>query len=232
MKAKLSALVLGIVTASVTTFATPIVITPWPVGNTNYYDMQDFDHYKAYKWKLNLDYFYKNSPNYVPNSTWTVTSGKLEIFNITNNMEPESNDILRANLLDLSTAPVASPNSTIVYTDAQAPSNLFGSANLSRGWSRSTKIGSFSDNNGKTATNNISWVFNTALIDKINDYKSENGWIGIGFDPDCHYTNTGVKLTLDVKSVPVNVPEPSSVGLLLMGLTMIGGISINRKKQA
>jgi hypothetical protein len=46
-----------------------------------------------------------------------------------------------------------------------------------------------------------------------------NGIFGFGFDPDCHYNNDGVTLTIET-SVPV--PEPT-VGLLVtVGLGLFG----------
>jgi hypothetical protein len=230
MKSKFNALLLGIATASVATFATQIEITPWPVGEESFSDMQDLDHYKAYKWKLNLDYFYQHSSNYVPNSTWEITSAKLEIFNITN--FDDNTNILRADLLDLSTTPVVSPNSTIVYTDNQERSDWFGSPNLDLGFSSRARIGCYVDENGANTRENKGWEFSEALIDSMNDYKSAQGWVGIGLDPDCHYWNSGVKLTIDVKTTPISVPEPGSIGLLLMGLTMVGGVALSRKKRS
>jgi hypothetical protein len=225
MKLKFSALILGIIMASMTTFATQIVITPPDP------DMGDLVHANAYKWKLDLN---KIVP--LANSTWEVSSAKLEILGIRNTMEPEA-DILYASLLDLmGNSIVAEKNSVVTKTDDRS-ANYFGgtySGDAARieGYTSSSQIGTWSDDNINDGTrHNISWDINK---DIFNSYKSDNGWIGIGIDPDCEYTipqdlNYGVQLTLDYR---LKVPEPTSIGMLLMGLMMFGGVALSRKKRS
>ena len=47
----------------------------------------------------------------------------------------------------------------------------------------------------------------------LNAYLAD-GRIGLGFDPDCHFYNTGVDFTL-------TTPEPGSLGLLVSGMFLL-----------
>jgi len=42
-----------------------------------------------------------------------------------------------------------------------------------------------------------------------------DGKFGIGIDPDCHYTDDSIKLTINYASQPTHVPDAASTGVLL-----------------
>jgi hypothetical protein len=48
----------------------------------------------------------------------------------------------------------------------------------------------------------------------LTSYLSD-GKFGIGIDPDCHYTDDSISLTITYASKPTNVPDATSTGLLL-----------------
>jgi len=60
------------------------------------------------------------------------------------------------------------------------------------------------------------------LVGTLNEYASD-GVFGFGFDPDCHYYNSGVQL-----QVITAVPEPAT--MLLVGMGLIGAGLFSRKK--
>ncbi len=60
----------------------------------------------------------------------------------------------------------------------------------------------------------------TNYIDGINGAGTP-GTIGIALDPDCHFFNDGVSLTLQTQALTTQaVPEPASLMLLGTGLVM------------
>ena len=64
------------------------------------------------------------------------------------------------------------------------------------------------------------------LLDELTTYSSD-GIFGIGIDPDCHYYNNGVTLTINTQ--PVGVPEPSVFFLFGSGLVGLAFFSLRRK---
>jgi hypothetical protein len=60
----------------------------------------------------------------------------------------------------------------------------------------------------------ITYVFDNDEILALNEYLHNDGNFALGFDPDCHFYNNGVTLTLTYGVTP----EPASLGLLSAGL--------------
>lgn len=63
----------------------------------------------------------------------------------------------------------------------------------------------------------ITYVFDDTEIDWLNNYISD-GNFGIGFDPDCHFFNEGITLTIETAPVPI----PGAVLLGMLGLSVAG----------
>ncbi len=90
-----------------------------------------------------------------------------------------------------------------------------------------TTVGVWTDPQGGSARN-FDLVFDFAslgLLGTLQNYALD-GRLGFIFDPDCHYYNDGIKLT--IATGRANVPEPSA--LLLLGLGLAGvGMIVRRK---
>jgi hypothetical protein len=60
----------------------------------------------------------------------------------------------------------------------------------------------------------LSYRLTSEQLKMLNTYAAD-GKFGLGFDPDCHFYNSGVKLEVVTGSVPV--PEPQTLVLLALG---------------
>jgi len=73
-------------------------------------------------------------------------------------------------------------------------------------------IADYQDMNGKDIKETVTYKFSDlGLVDDVNLFKINN-IIAIAFDPDCHFWNCGVELT--IKGEPSNAVEPISWGQL------------------
>jgi len=69
------------------------------------------------------------------------------------------------------------------------------------------------------------YVFSNAQVDILNDYLAD-GTVGLALDPDCHFFNDGVKLTLTLRTSGISsVPEPATMAFLTVG----GGLMLFRR---
>jgi len=64
----------------------------------------------------------------------------------------------------------------------------------------------------------LSYEFTKDQVDALNGYAAD-GRFGLGFDPDCHFYNCGVKL--DIVTELGEVPEPATAGLLAVGMVAV-----------
>jgi hypothetical protein len=62
----------------------------------------------------------------------------------------------------------------------------------------------------------LSYRLTPEQVKILNTYASD-GKFGLGFDPDCHFYNSGVKLDIVTGSPVVPVPEPQTLVLLSLG---------------
>ena len=76
-----------------------------------------------------------------------------------------------------------------------------------------------------TSPVDITIDFPSSHVTTLNDYFLADGNFAIGLDPDCHYYNNGIALTL--KTAPVPVP-----GAVLLGMLGLGVAGIKLRKHA
>jgi hypothetical protein len=84
------------------------------------------------------------------------------------------------------------------------------------GWSY--KLGGMS---GSNQLYTYTFVFDTTQTGLLQSYITAGGDFAIGLDPDCHFFNDGVSLTVLTSSTTTAVPEPASLALLGSGLLAV-----------
>jgi hypothetical protein len=167
-------------------------------------DLYDLDHYSAYSWGIGWTH------------TSEVITGAQLSFSKIYDWTVEANDTLWLNLLSNASSGVT------VFNDNSAGGNYF--QNYS-----GMLLGTWSDPNGGGPGTDVTFTFNSAAITALNGYAAD-GNFGLGLDPDCHYFNCGVKLTVTTDRQPV--PEPSTMLLFGLGLTAGGVVMMRRKRLA
>jgi hypothetical protein len=60
-------------------------------------------------------------------------------------------------------------------------------------------------------------VLNQTQLAALMDYAAAQTF-GFGFDPDCHYYNDGVSLTIET----CTVPEPTTMGAMMSAVAVVG----------
>jgi hypothetical protein len=146
-------------------------------------DLDDLDHFYAYAWGAAID---------IPDGEF-ITGATLSIKNIWD-WTKEDNDILNITLLDNPTLGIQK------FYDNQGGGDYFAGQGV--------KVGSWTDPIGGYARN-VNLTFDLGALGLLDEFiaRAETGKVGFGFDPDCHYFNDGVKLT--VHTAPV--PEPATI---------------------
>jgi len=190
--------------------ATVYSLAPTP-GN-----LGDLDHNSFLAWGLNWA---------LPQGE-TITAATLSFTKIWDwKVEP---DALYIHLLD--TAPLG-VNS---WTDNEGGGDFFASSLFNSLGIAHVKLAEWSDPFGgnPAKAHNLSFAFNAGQLTALQGYLNSagaNGWarFGFGFDPDCHYYNSGVGF--NITTVRRSVPEGGSSALLL-GMA-VGSIAYLRRKQ-
>jgi hypothetical protein len=194
----------------------------------------DLYHGNAYYWRVNVDSYLST---YAPGEI--LDHATLTVQNINNTPEPDNSDALYMSLLDVNKPYLSQyANQIKVYTD-DTQGNYFSNTMHEidepfNNYTGKTDIATYSDANWYYQNGAVvnpsetkSWDIAGSLIDSYKNDAASNGFVGIGLDPDCHYSGS-IVLTLSTKSV--SVPEPGSLSLMLLGLTSLAGAFFVRRK--
>ncbi|MCC6483786.1 MAG: hypothetical protein IT209_02975 [Armatimonadetes bacterium] len=164
-------------------------------------DLYDLDHYYNYLWGVGWQ-----TP-----AGETITNATLTIKNINNWTLERDNNWLYMHLID--NAPTGVKSSW----DNESNGDEFAHAG--------PLIDVYTDNDTKAHT--LTYDFSQlGLVPYLQSYAADGKW-GIGFDPDCHYFNDGIKLvvcTTTSTTPPPPVPEPMTMVMSFMGLSSLGAI--------
>ncbi|MBN1307327.1 MAG: PEP-CTERM sorting domain-containing protein [Chitinispirillaceae bacterium] len=171
----------------------------------------DLDHENAVLWNINIGAYLENATA----KGEVLVSADLYVADLMNLWEDEI-DSLFINLLDVSEG--SGWQNVVEYEDPIADN-----VNYFSDWASAVPMESYS-HQGFWANNY------TASLDvaTINSYSSDNGWVGIGLDPDCHYVFNRDLSMLVLETAPAPVPEPTIISLIGCGL--LGFLFIRRKK--
>ena len=166
------------------------------VFDPNPSDIYDLDHYRYYTWGIDFD------------TQGEEISNVFLTFDNIHNWRPEDNSLF-IHLLD--DAP--SGLTVGIDTDPTIADYFDGEGDLIDAWT---------DPNGGLPGVSLTYNFRElGLVDNFAKYVSD-GNVGVAFDPDCHYYNDGVSLT-----VITGTPEPTTLVLFALGLA--GGAAARRK---
>jgi hypothetical protein len=145
-----------------------------------------------------------------------ITGATLDMYNVYDAVAEPANNALFIHLLD---NPALGVNS---WRDGQVISDdLIGNP-----W-----IGTYVDPDGPATRANLHYdLAALGLLGTLNGYAA-NGVLGVGFDPDCAFYDTGVKLTLitGFEGQGHDTPEPSTLLLLATGAVPMLGLALRRR---
>jgi len=193
-------------------------------------DLMDLSHDNYYVWDINASLFGNKA----------IEHATLTFYNIYNNT-PQTGDQFNVHLLNdasigvtyhsgnmFSSMGAGTANALYSFRDSNNGGNIFvdghwgDQINLFQ-WTNAPPADAIHIPTTYATRKTMVYDFSGSDLAFLNSYIASGGEFGLGFDPDCHYVNTGVKLTL------VTVPEAGA--LLLFGTGLIGLVGYRRVRR-
>jgi len=159
-------------------------------------DMNDLDHHLVYTWRVDN----------IQLNGLAITDATLSFTSISN---WDSNpNVLHLHLLDAAVNPgvasfVDDPTGSVPVTDL-TDDFISGRYHSSPNWlvKSGTADTFLGDKSFTTTPVDYSLNFTTNQLQSLTAYIANGGDIALGMDPDCHFFNEGIKLTMTLTPVP------------------------------
>jgi len=179
----------------------------WNIGELN-----DLPHERYYRWGKNWT---------VPTGEY-ITTASVTFYKIYN-WEEEDNDRLYLHLLQ------SAPSGTTWGIDNEASGSWFSPPTY---LGEQVMLHEFDDlPEGYNERADVTYTFSSAEVAKLNTYLAD-GNFGLGFDPDCHYYNSGIKMRIQTGLEPPTPPVPEPSTFALLGLGLAGAFIARRRRTA